>query len=332
MTKVAAQGSAEWLAERMTGIGSSDAPVVAGESPYKSAYTLWAEKTGRIEPETPDAETQERFAIGKAMEPVLVSLWERREGVTVERSPGIVRHPSYPWMLASLDARTSDRIIEAKWSNSFDWKTDEVPDYVLLQVQHQLAVTGYARADVVGLIHGRPRIVPVYRDDALIDDLIATERAFWDYVETNTEPPPDASDDARRTIARLHPRPTLDMIGPSPSIDALVRSVMVAKANVKASEVQRDELENTLRYLIGDHEGVEGEGYRVTYRTNADSTKTDWKSVAAAYRGIIEANPDRPLTGVFGLAASDLDSIEGMHSAIVPGPRFLRVSTAKETE
>ena len=36
----------EWLAIRRQYIGGSDAGAVIGMNPYKSSYTLWAEKTG----------------------------------------------------------------------------------------------------------------------------------------------------------------------------------------------------------------------------------------------------------------------------------------------
>ena len=38
----------EWLSIRSRYIGGSDAGAVIGMNPYKSAYTLWAEKTGKI--------------------------------------------------------------------------------------------------------------------------------------------------------------------------------------------------------------------------------------------------------------------------------------------
>ncbi len=38
----------EWLKDRNKGIGGSDAGSVLGLNPWKSAYTLWCEKTGKI--------------------------------------------------------------------------------------------------------------------------------------------------------------------------------------------------------------------------------------------------------------------------------------------
>ena len=38
----------EWLAIRKNYIGGSDAGAVIGLNPYRSAYKLWAEKTGKL--------------------------------------------------------------------------------------------------------------------------------------------------------------------------------------------------------------------------------------------------------------------------------------------
>ena len=36
----------EWLALRRTGIGGSDAGAIMGVSPYKGAFSVWADKHG----------------------------------------------------------------------------------------------------------------------------------------------------------------------------------------------------------------------------------------------------------------------------------------------
>ena len=42
---------ADWLATRTTGLGGSDVAYVVGASKYKSPFSLWQEKTGRVEPD-----------------------------------------------------------------------------------------------------------------------------------------------------------------------------------------------------------------------------------------------------------------------------------------
>ena len=40
------QGEPTWLAWRQQGVTASDAAVVLNQSPYKTRWRLWAEKTG----------------------------------------------------------------------------------------------------------------------------------------------------------------------------------------------------------------------------------------------------------------------------------------------
>ena len=46
-----AENREKWLAVRNQGIGGSDASVIMGLNPYKSAYRLWLENRGIAEPE-----------------------------------------------------------------------------------------------------------------------------------------------------------------------------------------------------------------------------------------------------------------------------------------
>lgn len=55
----------EWLAGRQKGLGGSDAGAILGLNPYKSAYTLWAEKCQLINSEVPD---NEAMRVGRDLE------------------------------------------------------------------------------------------------------------------------------------------------------------------------------------------------------------------------------------------------------------------------
>lgn len=86
------------------------------------------------------------------------------------------------------------------------WK-EGVPEYVQLQVQHQLVVTGKAAADVAVLLGGQHlEIHRIHRDEALIARLIQLEAAFWRYVETDTPPPADGSESAEQALRCLYPQ------------------------------------------------------------------------------------------------------------------------------
>ena len=56
----------KFLAERMTGLGGSDAAAIIGENPWKNAIQVWNEKMGMV-----DQEMNEAMRWGIAMEPLI---------------------------------------------------------------------------------------------------------------------------------------------------------------------------------------------------------------------------------------------------------------------
>jgi len=91
----------QWLDIRQLGIGSSDAAVAVGLSPYKCPLSLWLEKTGRKEPE--DISHKEAVLWGIELEPVLAQVYAKRTGYRVRRVNAVLQHPEHPFMLANLD-------------------------------------------------------------------------------------------------------------------------------------------------------------------------------------------------------------------------------------
>ncbi len=290
----ARQGTDEWLAARRSGVGSSDAPVIAGER--GSLVALWAEKTGLIEPGPVDPATQRLFDRGHRLEPVVAAWYTDETGRPLKRLGHPRRHPDVPWAFASLDRvsarRGERRIVEIKTSHLARWgETPEgVPADVYPQVQHQLWVMGWDVADVVALTGGLElRIVEVPRDDGYIADLVEIERGFWRAVETRQRPSLDGSELTRRTLGRLWPREQGDLItAPSTEMDELARRLRDAKAEAKASADIEATLENAIRALLAEAPGVIGEGYKVTWLRNRDSVRTDWHGVAEGLREVVD--------------------------------------------
>jgi putative phage-type endonuclease len=316
------QGSSAWLEARRDTIGSSDIPVIVGESPYKDRHTLAAEKLGLVSTDV-DADTQRRFDLGHLFQPVLLQAYGLVTGRRPRSEHGWRIHREIPWATASLDGTAPvRRIVEAKWSNSARWR-DGLPGDVASQVQWQMFVTGWDVADVIVLARGEPQVIEVERDDAMIDDVLWFARDFHGYLERGELPPPDGSDTARRTIAAMHPADREPLAPSTPEFDVLAEELRLAKATAKATAEMQATLENAIRVVIGDAEGVEGAWGRITWKRNADSTRTNWPAVAKAYRALLEDN-----AAAIGHAAlpTQLDAVESIHSETVPGPRVLRTS------
>ena len=142
----------EWLTVRKQGIGSSDAAAAVGLNPYKSQLELWLEKTGR-DTSLPKLDPQDEDCPaywGNILEPIVATHYSRRSGHRVRRINAVLQHPDpkLAWMLANIDREVIGapevQILECKTAGINGarlWK-EGVPEYVQLQVMHQLAVTG----------------------------------------------------------------------------------------------------------------------------------------------------------------------------------------------
>ena len=96
--------------------------------------------------------------------------------------------------------------MQNRWHQWRSSVKEGVPEYVQLQVMHQLAVTGKQTADVAVLICGQElQIHRIERDDGMIAKLVELERQFWNYVQTDTPPPADGSDSADVALRCLYP-------------------------------------------------------------------------------------------------------------------------------
>ena len=174
---------ADWLRYRTMGIGGSDVSVIAGINPYKSAYQLWLEKTGQIEP----AESENEYThFGTVLEPVIRREFMERTGLKVRQKHMLLQSEEHPFMLANLDGVVKVNgemcIFEAKTASAYkldEWQSGIPPEY-MLQVQHYMAVTDTKKAYIAALIGGNHFLYKlIERDNEIISKIIAMEKCFW---------------------------------------------------------------------------------------------------------------------------------------------------------
>ena len=204
-----------WLDVRRQGIGSSDAAAAVGLNPYQSQLELWMHKTGKgdLLPTIDPLDETTPMYWGTLLEPIVAAHYTKRTGNRVRRVNAVLGHPQIPWMLANIDREIVGapdvQILECKTAGMNGtklWK-DGVPEYIQLQVMHQLAVTGKQAADVAVLICGQElQIHRIERDETMISQLIALEEQFWALVKSDTAPPADASDSAATALRCLYPQ------------------------------------------------------------------------------------------------------------------------------
>lgn len=189
----------EWLQLRKKGVGASDSPAVCGLSPWKTPLHIYLEKTGHL-----DADQFQNQAMrwGTRLEAIVADAYAETTGRPVYKPRQMLdRHKSLPWMIASLDRLTEvdgkGRILECKTAraNNGEWGesgTDEIPAHYLIQVQHQMEVTGIEWADVAVLIGGQElRWYSIGRSLPIADRMKAILSDFWARVEKGDPPPPD---------------------------------------------------------------------------------------------------------------------------------------------
>lgn len=203
-----------WMKWRSKGIGSSDAPVIMGVSPWKTPLQLWEEKVGISKAFQGNFATQR----GNEMEPKARAAFELESGY--EFSPVVAEHASYPYIRASLDGFNSEinAILEIKCPGKDDHAlavSGKVPEKYWPQLQHQLLVTGAKQCFYYSYDGEAGATVVVEPDVPYITTLLQAETAFWDLVMNKTAPEMTDKDaatiDDTQTVAWAHKYADLDV-------------------------------------------------------------------------------------------------------------------------
>ena len=277
----------DWLEHRKLGIGGSDASVVCGINKYKSPVELWLDKTDQLPPQ----EAGEAAYWGTQLESIVRAEFTKRTGIEVTKPDVILQSEEHPFMLANLDGvcevpDVGACIFEAKTASAYkagEWE-DTIPDEYQLQIQHYMAVTGYAGAYIAVLIGGNTfRWKFVERDEELISMLIELESAFWNHVQDCTPPPLDGSDAAAKFLSERFPtsKPTSHITLPDTAADLLAQ-YDEACAELEAVTERKQKAENLLKEMLGDNEVGTTAGRVITWKSVAQE-RLDSKTLKAEH-------------------------------------------------
>ena len=307
----------QWLSVRQGGIGSSDAAAAVGLCPYKSQLELWMEKIGRTPAEDAPPGMDDPRYWGTLLEPYVAVAYSQQTGRKVRKVNAVLQHPTFPYMLANIDREVVGcpevQILECKTAGEWGSKLWQggVPEYIQLQVQHQLAVTNQQAADVAVLLCGqRLEIHRIERDEEVIARLMVLEARFWQYVTTDIEPPADGSESSGHALRQLYPGGgnTLDFCENRALSDTFAELVALKdELEIRGKDAER--LKQTLQQAMGDAARAVFATGEVTFKRAQDGTTIDTKRLAhdhpdlvARYtvpkpgsrRFLISANADHP--------------------------------------
>lgn len=189
------QQSADWLAWRQTGIGSSDAAAIVGISPWTTAEELWRQKRrlGGEKTETPS------MAYGKREEPRLRKLYEALMGIAIEPVCGVDERDA--WLKVSLDGWNGELLlaVEFKVANRADHAAalaSKVPAKYAPQLEHQQLVSKARTSHYVSYSRWfdagrRFAVVAVKPDEDRLTRLYTHEKIFYEHVSNGTPLPAD---------------------------------------------------------------------------------------------------------------------------------------------
>lgn len=275
------------LAARGHGMGSTDVVEACGLAPWAGAgpVRLYCEKRGIVQTdqtEGVDDDAREALDWGHDVEPVLLVWYARTRGVTLFPG-GHQSHPTEPWLFATLDATVMGEslIVEAKnvgsprfychWDPS---SLDGIPDYVRAQASIAMACSSRDACDVVASVGGRPpHVWRVHRDVGLERVLIDSGRRFWQMVQSETWPTLDHTPASKTLLRDRYPANVERVMRDAAELDGLGIARAAALDNEREAKREKDRLDAEIMRAIGDADGIEGTGWKMTWKIGRDGVR-----------------------------------------------------------
>ncbi len=267
----------ELLVERRTGIGGSDVAAIVGLDPWRTALDVYLEKTV-IDTLPPRPTPLQEF--GLELEPIIRRRFVKHSNRRVKRAR-LHRHADYTWMICHPDGliqasrhprwRMSPQhnpgVLECKTAGLRVFqrmKREGIPEHYILQMQHNLAVTGllWGAFAVLQRETGEFFWVAVEADSALQAQLIELEREFWEKHVVARIPPPQVTEPR----VALPPVEGEVMRRDDPEWAAAIARLREARELRESAETLEAAANERVQELMGQYGVAEGAGARVYWR------------------------------------------------------------------
>ena len=269
----------EWLAIRRQYIGGSDAGSIVGMNPYKSAYTLWAEKTGKA----PEFDGNLTTEVGAYLEEFVAKMFEKETDKKVKRHNATMVNDKYPYACANADRLVVGEraLLEIKTTNSLPnmkkIKGGEFPDAWYCQMTHYLAVSELDKAYLAVLVNCRDfYIFELDRDEEEIAALMTAEAEFARCVINDTPPAVDGLDSTSDTLCAIYSESDDSEVNLM-AYEKDLREYMSLNAQIKSLKALADEKANSIKAFIGNAGRGISDGFKVSW-LSSERTTFDYKS------------------------------------------------------
>lgn len=275
-----------WLEARKQDVTSTESAALFGMSPYMTHFELWHAKRSGV---TREFKSNDRMEWGNALEAGIAAKLAKDNGWTISPLKDYMRDPdarlgsSFDFVITNLGEPVHLEIKNVDFLAFRDgWIVNdddsmEAPEHIEMQVQHQMAVSGFKRAFIGALRGGNQGIViERERDDAVIAAIRAKVAEFWATVDAGEEPSPVMPGDASAVI-RLNqyaqPGKLVDATGDA-EITALVANYKRAAAAEDAAKEDKETAKAHLLERIGDAEKVLLDGWTISAGIQAETPPT----------------------------------------------------------
>ena len=199
--------SPEWhaLRDEKGTISGSELGALLGLSPFTSAITLWAQKTGRL---PSSFEPNVAMRLGQLVEPAIFTLFQEQHPELDVYEVGTYGHKEQVWAHANPDGVCVDKasgeafILEIKHTATY-W--DSVPEHYRAQVIWYMWITGLKRAVFAVVNAGRYKEYEVVWDQFEFDAIYSRVLDFRARIFADVQPDWDGSESTYETVRTLSP-------------------------------------------------------------------------------------------------------------------------------
>ena len=249
--------------DRTRFIGASEVSTIMGQNPFSTPYQLWALKTGAIDP----IEENEPIEWGHRLERVVSEKFADKHGVKLIARKTRYVHPAMSYFSCELDniiAKT-DELVEIKTVNAYAWKEwsnpEELPSYVIIQVNTQMGLSGRKKAWVACLCGGQKYIEKELAfDQELFKITEDAVKNFWEnFVIPRIAPMAVSGDD--ELIVKLNPNKSDTERELSSDWDIALARYLELAGQIKPLEEERKDLKAKIMQVIDKNTGVRTERY-----------------------------------------------------------------------
>lgn len=272
--------------ETMQGLGGHDMGAILEVHPFKTKHDVYMEKVhGKF-----SIEMTKPMQRGIYLEDGLVKYACDELQLHARECPVQV-HPEFKFIRGHPDRFLIDpangsepvALLEAKTTRlKADWgeeRTDSIPDFILIQINTYLELTGLSVAWIPADVAYELRLYKAEKNSEIIGVILEQGARFWhDHILKKVPPAVDGSDNAGEMLKALYAKDTGLEIASDEKIEEMYAEYHQARF-VEASAAKDLELrKQLLKKEMGAASVLQGDNWRITWKAH-DQKKVDYEKV-----------------------------------------------------